>query len=192
MTNPKHPRPAMTTTPEPFTTLEELDATEKYVAKHDSWSATLSPVMVHSLSVERFRRLIATARLAFERAPSEGREPDATLDFQVVRTDAELLRWCADLIGARTLLFPRDAAAVEVYAARAARVRVLAALPSPVSDPTDTKRLDWVEAQTRARLVPRFTVWGDAIKLDFYDAEHGVGPTLRVAIDAARRHSEAP
>ena len=61
----------------------------------------------------------------------------------------------------------------------------------PVETPTDTERLDWLEAKTREGMLPNFTICGSDIHLDFgtHDddrEEISNGSSLREAIDAAR------
>lgn len=97
----------------------------------------------------------------------------------------------------RTLEEERDAlkhqlASPEIIAARLAASE-LAALREPARQ--DTERLDWLEEKVLERQSPRFTAWTDAVVLDFMHplkSPPGHGPTLREAIDMARRHSSHP
>lgn len=181
--------------------------------------------MVHSLSVERFRRLIATARLAFERAPSEGRGPNTlvkTVEYHNVGIDGyDAEHWHGSYLLLRDacekalepFLSDDDVAEEAIYCEAIEQVgaailattefksyvatggqrehgsfkHYLAAIPSPVSEPTDTERLDWLDKQREPMTQNAGhehigNMWGVV----------GQCEIIREAIDAARRPKEAP
>lgn len=104
------------------------------------------------------------------RAPSEGRL-EYEQELERVRDDIDM----------PTRI--RDSAAIAIER--------LAALPSPVSGPTDTERLDWYAASDNADKVFFGQFSGRWATLDSR-GEPVLHPGLRKAIDAVRRPKEAP
>lgn len=134
------------------------------------------------------QRIADTARLAFERAPSEGRGPQ---DDSRVR---EIRQRLAAVVP-KSFLVPVSAitdADADFIAHSCDDIRyLLAALPSPVSDPTDTKLRDTV-AEDLGYLIAHFGHRGFAFDSWEMKELHVRRRSILAAIDAARRPQGGP